>query len=497
MVKLTGNMPNIDSVTVMWFKRDLRLRDNAALKIAREQVSPLALIYIVEPIMIDDPHMDIRHWRFIYQSIKDLNEQLAEFNTSITILFGNAVEVLSKLNERCRIAHIVSHEEVGLEHTYARDKEVLAWCRTNEVKWIEVGQGAVYRPLNNRRNWPKLWNNRILTATNHPELSSVNWVVGLNDKIERNYIFSFPDTWQVIDENMQLGGEKRAWYTLKHFFKERGKAYFGNIGDPTVSRKTCSRLSPYLAWGNISLKQVYQFSLSQSDRKGWGRSISAFQSRLHWHCHFIQKFETEAAMEFRPINKAYLDFPYCAGAEGAARLLAWKSGCTGVPIVDACMRAVVKTGYINFRMRAMVVSFLCHHLNVDWRKGASFLAAQFLDFEPGIHYPQFQMQAGVTGINTLRIYNPVKQSIDKDLEGIFIKKWLPQLAALPNPLVHQPWVMTSMEEAMYDFNCAEDYYNPIVDVEKAASEARDRMWSYKNSSAVKKEASRILKIHTT
>ena len=87
MVELTSKMSHVDSVTVMWFKRDLRLRDNAALKIAIEQASPLALIYIVEPIMIDDPHMDIRHWRFIYQSIKDLNEQLAEFNTSITLFF--------------------------------------------------------------------------------------------------------------------------------------------------------------------------------------------------------------------------------------------------------------------------------------------------------------------------------------------------------------------------------------------------------------------------
>ncbi|MFT6414067.1 MAG: deoxyribodipyrimidine photo-lyase, partial [Glaciecola sp.] len=103
MVELTGKMANIDSVTVMWFKRDLRIRDNSALKIAREQTSPLVLIYIIEPMMIDDPHMDIRHWRFICQSIKDLNEQLAEFNASISILFGNAVEVLSKLNERYRI----------------------------------------------------------------------------------------------------------------------------------------------------------------------------------------------------------------------------------------------------------------------------------------------------------------------------------------------------------------------------------------------------------
>jgi deoxyribodipyrimidine photo-lyase len=496
MDERSRNMTNKQGLTVMWFKRDLRLRDNDALKIASEQKTPLALIYIVEPLMIEDPHMDIRHWRFIFQSITDLNEQLAQFNASISILYGNAVDVLSKLNESYSIKHIVSHEEVGLEHTYVRDKDVLAWCRWQKVKWTEVAQGAVHRPLNHRKNWPKQWNARILATPTHPELSNIEWISTLHKEIDDECIWTIPEQWKEPDVNMQLGGEKRAWYTLKHFFKERGKAYFGNIGDPTVSRKTCSRLSPYLAWGNVSLKQVYQFSLSQTDRPGWTRSIAAFQSRLHWHCHFIQKFETESAMQFRPINKAYLDFPYCGGAEGETRLAAWKSGCTGVPIVDACMRAVVKTGYINFRMRAMVVSFLCHHLNIDWRRGAGFLAAQFLDFEPGIHYPQFQMQAGVTGINTLRIYNPVKQSIDKDAEGIFIKKWLPQLTSLPNPIIHQPWVMTPMEEAMYDFNCERDYYSPIIDVEKAASEARDRMWSYKSKPAVKKEAARILKIHT-
>ncbi len=497
MGKITCFENDSNGITVMWFKRDLRLRDNQALKIACEHNTALAMIYIVEPIMLNDKHMDIRHWRFILQSIRDLNEQLFSVNSSISILYGDAVDVFSQLHEKYNVKQIVSHQEVGLTHTYSRDKSVSIWCKDNKVRWTEVAQGAVYRPLNTRKNWPKLWNDRILAQASQPALENIKCISNITDTLASQYSYVIPKLWQTADNNMQLGGEKRAWYTLKHFFKERGKAYFGNIGDPTMSRQTCSRLSPYLAWGNISIRQVYQFSLTQSNRKGWARSITAFQSRLHWHCHFIQKFETESAMEFRPINKAYLDFPYCKGKDEDLRLKAWKTGCTGVPIVDACMRAVVKTGYINFRMRAMVVSFLCHHLNIDWRKGARFLGAQFLDFEPGIHYPQFQMQAGVTGINTLRIYNPVKQSIDKDEQGLFIKKWLPQLASLPNPVIHQPWVITPMEETMYDFNCERDYYLPIVNVDAEAKAARDRMWAYRDKPAVKREAARILKIHTT
>ena len=497
MGKITCFENDSNGITVMWFKRDLRLRDNQALKIACEHNTALAMIYIVEPIMLNDKHMDIRHWRFILQSIRDLNEQLFSVNSSISILYGDAVDVFSQLHEKYNVKQIVSHQEVGLTHTYSRDKSVSIWCKDNKVRWTEVAQGAVYRPLNTRKNWPKLWNDRILAQVSQPALENINCISNITDALPSQYTYVIPKLYLTADDNMQLGGEKRAWYTLKHFFKERGKAYFGNIGDPTMSRQTCSRLSPYLAWGNISIRQVYQFSLSQSNRKGWARSINAFQSRLHWHCHFIQKFETESAMEFRPINKAYLDFPYCEGKDEDLRLKAWKTGCTGVPIVDACMRAVVKTGYINFRMRAMVVSFLCHHLNIDWRKGARFLGAQFLDFEPGIHYPQFQMQAGVTGINTLRIYNPVKQSIDKDEQGLFIKKWLPQLASLPNPVIHQPWVITPMEETMYDFNCERDYYLPIVNVDAEAKAARDRMWAYRDKPAVKREAARILKIHTT
>jgi deoxyribodipyrimidine photo-lyase len=221
----------------------------------------------------------------------------------------------------------------------------------------------------------------------------------------------------------------------------------------------------------------------------WRKDIQFFVSRLHWHCHFIQKFESECRIEFENLNRGF------DGIRSEIRpdwVDAWSSGQTGFPMVDAAMRSVCATGYLNFRMRSLLVSFLTHHLWQPWQAGVVHLARQFLDFEPGIHYAQFQMQAGTMGVNTLRIYNPVKQAEDNDPEGVFLRKWLPELAALPLPLLREPWKMTELEALSYRVRLGTDYPHRILDHEEAARHAREHLWGTKRSPQARSEVPAIL-----
>jgi len=487
------------SCAVVWFKRDLRLTDHLPLVAAIESGAPLLLLYVVEPLLQQDRHYHQRHWHFVAQSIADMNDQLAALkhpDAHLWVVHGDVLEVLQQLHQRVSIDALYAHQEIGLANTYARDRAVQAWCDSQDIHWQQYQTAGVIRGLATRQHWDERWKqvmrSRIVAVPWHQAHWLPSTQVG-------QHLAAFQPTPQWLLPTTELpyqhGGSRAAWATLADFFAGRGKNYPYHISKPELSRYSCSRMSPHLAWGTISMREFYQHLLRQWHTPGWRRTLVALASRLHWHCHFMQKFESECAMEFRPVNRAYLDFPYRSDSQVSEHLHAWETGQTGFPLVDACMRCVIATGYLNFRMRAMLVSFLCHLLGIDWRAGVHHLARQFLDFEPGIHYPQFQMQAGVTGTNTIRIYNPTKQAQEHDADGVFIKRWCPELAELPTPLLAEPWRMTAMEQTLYNCKIGSDYPAPIIDLPVAAKQARDILWGYRQQPGVKRDGKRIVSRH--
>ena len=448
-------------------------------------------LYIVEPELWHQSDASARQWAFVAESLAELRSDLGALGQPLIVRVGDAVTTLNAIKEQRGLFRLWSHEETGNGWTYARDKAVAAWAKTVGVEWIEIQQSGVIRRLKSRNGWARAWDRHMAEPLTDPQP-----MAPLED-IAPGAIPEARDLGLRSDPcpGRQTGGRRAGLTTLQSFLTERGAPYRRAMSSPEAGAKHCSRLSPYLAWGCLSMPEVAQTTWARQKelkaldiKGGWRGSMSSFVGRLHWRDHFIQKLEDQPSIEFRNFHRAYDDLR--PTEPDASKFDAWAKGETGLPLVDACMRSLQATGWLNFRMRAMLVAVSSYHLWLDWRKPGEHLARLFTDYEPGIHWSQMQMQSGTTGINTIRIYNPVKQGYDQDAGGSFVRQWVPELASVPDEYIHEPWRWPEAQSVL-----GRAYPFPVIDHLAAAKAARQKVWSVRKSPAFRDAASAIQNKH--
>ena len=478
--------------TLVWLKRDLRLRDHAALAAALETNLPLLLCYFFEPSLLETEMYAPRHWRFVWESLQDMNKRLLPIGGKVHI-FHEEVDVgLGKLLDTFDMQAVYAHQETGVKYTFDRDRRVKSLCEKYGITLSEFPQDGVDRGLSHRLGWEKRWETHMNADQVQVDLDRIQWL-NMPDELAQNLKGSeLPLAFKERHRAFQPGGETYAWKYLQSFVTQRSRQYTPHISKPEFSRKSSSRLSPYLAYGNISARQIHQFVGWHMDKVPHAKMLQHFHERLWWRSHYMQKLESNYRIEWENINRGFdaLERPL-----DPEKYEAWAQGRTGYPMVDASMRCLIETGFMNFRMRAMLATFWCFTLEQPWQVGAEYTARLFLDFEPGIHYAQWQMQAGMSGYHTLRIYNPTTQSQRHDPSGDFVRKWVPELAEVPAPQIYEPWKMTQMEQVFYQCRIGEDYPAPIVQLERAHQVSKDRYWKIRQSPAVQSALPLIWRKH--
>lgn len=476
------------NISVVWLKRDLRLLDHAAFNLAEKNGFVIALSSMDKNYW-SNFDSSTRHKVFYLNSLYELAGTLKPYCVPLYISTEGIITTLIQLKKQIGKFKLYSHQETGNWTSYLIDQKVKNWCNDTKIQWIELKQNNVIRNLADRNTWTKDWRNFMNSdCYNLPKFIFNTKFTGfkkLNKPLINVQNINYKNLCKILEidllnldivsSNLPKKLSVKGQSLLNSFLNNRALNYKEDMSSPLTAEYACSRLSPFLSWGLISIRTVYQelvktrLSLSLNPKnKKLVSNLFSFEKRLHWRCHFIQKLESEPEIEFRCLHNQMTN----VRNEGDLsefeiyKLECWKNGKTGVNFVDACMNYLRNTGWINFRMRAMLISFASHNLWIHWTHSGKFLAKMFLDYEPGIHWPQVQMQSGTTGINTIRIYNPNKQMTDHDPKGIFTNRW-----------------------------GSREKIDPIIDVTKTSSEARSKLWNEKKKKNFKDISKNIFEKH--
>lgn len=469
---------------ILWFRQDLRLQDNEALKAALATGSPIIPLYLWDVESAGDwPIGAAARW-WLHHSLKALGESLRSRGTQLLLLQGKAETVVPALARETGAVAVYwncCYEPAAIE----RDNRVAAALTSAGVEVKSHRSALLFEPdaVVNKQGKPfQVFTPYWRYCLTLPVPSPVS--------LSKRDVFQPPDAWPKAVTLEKLGllpalgwasefgkvwtpGETGAHDALRRFLADRAGVYDEEREIP--SRRGTSHLSPHLHFGEISPRQIWAEVRRLSESSGifpLNRGLQRFLEELGWRefaHHLLYHFPNTPT---QPLRTQFRGFSWANDPDGS-RLRAWQRGRTGYPIVDAGMRELWSTGWMHNRVRMIVASFLVKHLRLPWTEGAAWFWDTLVDADLANNTMGWQWSAGcgADAAPYFRIFAPVKQGERFDPDGAYVKRWLPELAGLPAAYVHCPWEASPLFLDAAGVVLGESYPMPIVEHSEARAEA--------------------------
>jgi len=461
---------------LIWLRSDLRLHDNTALAAAAAR-GPCVAVYLPSPEQWrshDDAACKIDFW---LRNLASLSATLGDLNIPLLIRpaprWDQAAQVLRKLCHELKIDAVHANEEYGLNET-RRDADVARTLKDQGIAFHTYLDQLLFKPgsvLTRTGNYFQVFSQfrKVCYGRLHVSLPSLvptparQASTGIASDPVPSHIEGFPSPSEGL-RNLWPAGESEAHRRLEVFVEQHIDHY--QIDRDFPARPGTSQLSAYLVAGVVSPRQCLHAALqaNQGEFEGGNVGVVTWINELLWrefYKHILVGYpRVSRHRAFRPETEAL------AWRNAPEELAAWKQARTGLPIIDAAMRQLLETGWMHNRLRMVVAMFLTKNLLIDWREGERFFMQHLIDGDLAANNGGWQWSAstGTDAAPWFRIFNPLSQSEKFDREGLFLKRWLPELNDLDRQRVHNPKALDGLFDRV-------DYPAPIVDLSRSRARA--------------------------
>ena len=455
---------------LVWFRNDLRVHDHKALYEAASNHDSVIGVYVIDNLNAKTAHGFFKHSehkrQFLKESLKDLKERLETLNIPLIVKQGSVSEVLNTLGQRYNVDYVYYHREIGDEET-AREKDLLN--RTNlHVK--SFFQKTLLHPDDlpySTQNIPDIF-------THFRKDVERNWKVRkplpVPSRLSKRIQIQREDCegLNVIKNGPSLkpyrGGETQGLNRLKYYlFDSDAIATYKETRNGMLRHDDSSKLSPYLAYGCISPRTVYENIKTYEATHVKNQSTYWLVFELLWRDFFSFIHSKVGNHLFRVGGIQNVDIPW---RNNETDIVKWIEGRTGYPLVDAAMRELKQTGYMSNRARQNVASFLTKNLGIDWRVGAEWFESQLIDHDVSSNYGNWNYIAGIgNDAREFRFFNVTKQGKRYDPNGEYVKTWVNEIKDVDESLIYDLPTLNPM----FKQSLVTDYPEPMVDFENSTA----------------------------